>query len=142
MKKNILTKILLVVLLVFNIVLVINNVYNSKPRYGYYLNKNLGITNIDVLEYNAPFEYCFYGKNNTESTLKMIIYIYEINLINYNNSNKLITVQFEERNYTIITLEELTLLQNTIMAHQGNYFIKPIYNQQIGFINKITINKI
>lgn len=143
--KNKIIGIIIIISLILNITLTIiyiKQIKNNEPKYGYYINKDLDITNIDVLEHNAPFERYFIGKQNSEVVIKMIEYVQYTNDINYDNENKTICLFFKEEAYKKIDSGQLRKLKDSIKNDRENYYINVNYNQQTGFINEVIVTKI
>lgn len=144
MRKNILKYISIII----NIILIILLIYinNSKkttyPKYGYFVNKELDITNRDILEHNAPFEYYYIGEHNNKETIGLIPYIAYINSINYDNEEKIVNISFNGKIYKIISDEDIKELQKEIEENKGEYFINLQYSSKTGYIYEIVLTKL
>lgn len=150
--KRILIKILIIIMLLIIIVLSIllaqyssayKTIYEDlkEPKFGYYLNRELEITSIDLMNHNSIYEILFLGEHNYYETIDLLTYLNYVNKCNFDNEYLLVKTIFNNKEYLLGNDEEFEYLSNQIKT-KYNYFININYNESSGFVNSIIINKI
>ena len=138
--------ILLIISIIFNIFLIILNINYKKqyddPPYGYYINKDLKITSIDVREHNAVFMSFFEGKHTSNETSKLLTYLKWKNDVNFENKYKQVIVIYENVEYDIRNDGVLNNLQEKIENYNGNYNIKIESSEKTGLVTAIILNEV
>lgn len=113
----------------------------SNPKFGYYINKNMQITNIDLQNHNRFYEQFCVGKYDYNYVLNLLEYINESNKCNYNNKYYQVDVLFNSQKYDMIQDNDYNDLSDLITNEKGEYNVDINYNKENGFINLVTIKE-
>lgn len=144
--KNLVTKIILILAVVIIVILVILLVKyislykeTSNPKFGYYIDSNMQITNIDLQNHNRIYEQFCVGKYDYNYVIKLIDYIYNSNQDNYDNKYYQVNVLFNDKKYNMSQGSDYNALSELITNEKGQYNANINYNEETGFINWVTI---
>ena len=144
MKKTIiwaLIFIMIIIIIVLSVLLVhYKNLYEeaSKPVFGYYINKDLQITNLDLINHNSLYEYFFIGEYNYEETVRRI----KILQATHGTSIVDVNIILNDVEYSSNKLDNFKTIINIIEETKGNYFINVSYDEESGFIDLVNITSI
>ena len=144
MKKTIigaLIFIMTIIIIVLSVLLVhYKNLYEeaSKPVFGYYINKDLQITNLDLINHNSLYEYFFIGEYNYEETVRRI----KILQATHGTSIVDVNIILNDVEYSSNKLDNFKTIINIIEETKGNYFINVSYDEESGFIDLVNITSI
>ena len=144
MKKTIigaLIFIMIIIIIVLSVLLVhYKNLYEeaSKPVFGYYINKDLQITNLDLINHNSLYEYFFIGEYNYEETVRRI----KILQATHGTSIVDVNIILNDVEYSSNKLDNFKTIINIIEDTKGNYFINVSYDEESGFIDLVNITSI
>ena len=144
MKKTIigaLIFIMIIIIIVLSVLLVhYKNLYEeaSKPVFGYYINKDLQITNLDLINHNKLYEYFFIGEYNYEETVRRI----KILQATHGTSIVDVNIILNDVEYSSNKLDNFKTIINIIEETKGNYFINVSYDEESGFIDLVNITSI
>ena len=144
MKKTIigaLIFIMIIIIIVLSVLLVhYKNLYEeaSKPVFGYYINKDLQITNLDLINHNSLYEYFFIGEYNYEETIR------RIKILQAERGSSIVDVNIilNDAEYSSNKLDNYETIENIIQKNKGNYFINVSYDEESGFIDLVNITSI
>ena len=131
MKKTIigaLIFIMIIIIIVLSVLLVhYKNLYEeaSKPVFGYYINKDLQITNLDLINHNSLYEYFFIGEYNYEETVRRI----KILQATHGTSIVDVNIILNDVEYSSNKLDNFKTIINIIEETKGNYFINVSYDE-------------
>ena len=144
MKKTIigaLIFIMIIIIIVLSVLLVhYKNLYEeaSKPVFGYYINKDLQITNLDLINHNSLYEYFFIGEYNYEEAVRRI----KILQATHGSSIVDVNIILNDVEYSSNKLDNFKTITNIIEEAKGNYFINVNYDEESGFIDLVSITSI
>lgn len=144
MKKTIigaLIFIMIIIIIVLSVLLVhYKNLYEeaSKPVFGYYINKDLQITNLDLINHNSLYEYFFIGEYNYEEAVRRI----KILQATHGSSIVDVNIILNDVEYSSNKLDNFKTIINIIEETKGNYFINVSYDEESGFIDLVNITSI
>ena len=144
MKKTIigaLIFIMIIIIIVLSVLLVhYKNLYEeaSKPVFGYYINKDLQITNLDLINHNSLYEYFFIGEYNYEEAVRRI----KILQATHGTSIVDVNIILNDVEYSSNKLDNFKTITNIIEEAKGNYFINVNYDEESGFIDLVSITSI
>lgn len=147
MKKLTNKAILVISLIIIAILLILLfryiSLYNKarSPKFGYYINKDMQITNIDLQNHNLIYEKFGTGEYDYNYVLKLIEYIYSYNINNNENEYLHVNIMFNDKEYNLMEEEEFKRIYSQIENYSGEYFLSVNYNKATGAINSITITK-
>ncbi len=150
--KKLLVRILIIIMFLIIIVLsVIIIKYNAsykkiyedlkEPRFGYYLDRESQITNLDLINHNSIYMAFFEGKHTSEEIIKLLTFLQDVNEYNKDNEYLYVTVYYNSNEYQVNKNEQYETLCDLILEAK-NYSVELKYNENSGFINYIIINKI
>ena len=133
--------IMTIIIIVLSVLLVhYKNLYEeaSKPVVGYYINKDLQITNLDLINHNSLYEYFFIGEYNYEETVRRI----KILQATHGTSIVDVNIILNDVEYSSNKLDNFKTIINIIEETKGNYFINVSYDEESGFIDLVNITSI
>ena len=133
--------IMIIIIIVLSVLLVhYKNLYEeaSKPVFGYYINKDLQITNLDLINHNSLYEYFFIGEYNYEETVRRI----KILQATHGTSIVDVNIILNDVEYSSNKLDNFKTIINIIEETKGNYFINVSYDEESGFIDLVNITSI
>lgn len=146
--KNLVTKIILISALIIIAILSILlvryiSLYKeaSNPKFGYYLDKNMQITNYDLQNHNRIYEKFAVGEYDYNYIVNLMEYINNSNKENYENKYYQVNVLFDGKEYNMSQDSDYNALSELITNEKGQYSTGINYNEQTGFINLVTITK-
>ena len=130
-----------IIIIVLSVLLVhYKNLYKeaSEPVFGYYINKELQITNLDLINHNSIYEYFFIGEYNYEETIR------RIKILQAESGSSIVEVNIilNDVEYSSNKLDNYKTIENIIQKNKGNYFINVDYDEESGFINLVKITSI
>lgn len=133
--------IMTIIIIVLSVLLVhYKNLYKeaSEPVFGYYINKELQITNLDLINHNSIYEYFFIGEYNYEETIR------RIKILQAERGSSIVDVNIilNDAEYSSNKLDNYETIENIIQKNKGNYFINVDYDEESGFINLVKITSI
>lgn len=146
--KNLVTKIIsilaLIIIAILSILLIrYISLYKeaSNPKFGYYLDKNMQITNIDLQNHNRIYEQFCVGEYDYNYTLNLLEYINKSNKYNYDNKYYQVNVLFDGKKYNMSQDSDYNALCDSITNKNDQYNVNVSYNKETGFINLVTIRR-
>ena len=144
--KNLVIKITLILALIIIIILSILlaryiSLYKeaSNHKFGYYIDSNMQITNIDLQNHNRIYEQFCVGEYDYNYIVKLIKYINNSNQDNYDNKYYQVNVLFNDKEYNMSQDSDYNALSELITNEKGQYNADVNYNEETGFINLVTI---
>lgn len=148
MKKlilGIIIGLMLLIIVVLSILLVkYINLYNKtiEPKFGYYLDKDLQITSVDLRNHNSIYE--FFCNDNCEKreVIKIIEFIRNYDRNNESNPYLYVKILLNDEEYDVRLEKDYNELTDIISNGEENYLLNINYNDESGFINSITIKNI
>ncbi len=132
---------LIVIIAVLSLLIIkFKNLYEeaSEPVFGYYINKDLQITNLDLINHNSLYEYFFIGEYNYEETVRRI----KILQATHGTSIVDVNIILNDVEYSSNKLDNFKTITNIIEEAKGNYFINVNYDEESGFIDLVSITSI
>ncbi len=108
---------------------------------GYWVNKTLRITNLDVYKHNSTYEIFVEGKHNKEELIKIIDFISYMNCTNIDNEAELVDIQMKEKKYRLSTSgsEDYNEIKQNFNNTDVQYLVNLHYSQQTGLVDLIEI---
>ena len=132
---------LIVIIAVLSLLIIkFKNLYEeaSEAVFGYYINKDLQITNLDLINHNSLYEYFFIGEYNYEETVRRI----KILQATHGTSIVDVNIILNDVEYSSNKLDNFKTITNIIEEAKGNYFINVNYDEESGFIDLVSITSI
>lgn len=111
----------------------------SNPKFGYYLDKNMQITNYDLQNHNRIYEKFAVGEYDYNYIVKLMEYINNSNKENYENKYYQVNILFNGKEYNMSQDSDYNALSELISNEKGQYNADINYNELTGFINLVTI---
>lgn len=149
MLKRIITRVLIFLMLLTIIILSILlaqyiNLYRetNKPKFGYYLDKDYKITNMDLKNHNRIYEFFSVGKNKKDDVIKLIKFVSSNNMDNKENKYLYLKILFNDKEYDVSMQDDYNELIEGISQGKEDYLLNINYNNESGFINSIIIKEI
>lgn len=147
--KSLVIKVIIAIALIIIVILSVLlfkyvSLYKEESNYafgGYYINKNMQITNRDLQNHNRFYEQFCVGKYDYNYILNILEYINKSNKCNYNNKYYQVDVLFNSQKYDMIQDNDYNDLSGLITNEKGEYNVDINYNKENGFINLVTIKE-
>ena len=132
---------LIVIIAVLSLLIIkFKNLYEeaSEPVFGYYINKDLQITNLDLINHNSLYEYFFIGEYNYEETVRRI----KILQATHGTSIVDVNIILNDVEYSSNKLDNFKTIINIIEGTKGNNFIRVNYDEERRIIDLVNITSI